>query len=59
MISFVNELSSMVIKAVIPNVTLFTVYVVYFPCTREGLSILASAISFYLAFELNNLSEFF
>ena len=48
----------MVIKAVIPNMTLFTVYVVYFPCRREGLSILASAISFYLAFELNNLSEF-
>lgn len=48
----------MVIKAVIPNMTLFTVYVVYFPSRREGLSILASAISFYLAFELNNLSEF-
>ena len=48
----------MVIKAVIPNMTLFTVYVVYFPCRREGLSMLASAISFYLAFELNNLSEF-
>lgn len=38
--------------------TLITVYVVYFPCRRDGSSILASTISFYLAFERNNLSDF-